>query len=342
MSDELFARAVSSQPLTQTEAEELMHLMMSGELSAVRISAVLTALRVRGETLSEIAGLARGMREKAVRVPVLPGLVLDTCGTGGTNVQTFNISTAAAFVVAAAGVRVAKHGNRSASRQSGSADVLEALGVKLELSAERLAEAVDGIGIAFLFARSHHPAMRHVAPVRAEMGIRTVFNVLGPLTNPAGATHQLLGVAEAHLVPIMAGALRELGSQGAMVVNGSGNDGSSYDDISVAGPTTIAEFRDGNLREYTLEPSDLGLEQHDAAALLGSDPSSNASIVRAVLGGSGTHAQRDAVAANAGAALYVANEANDLRSGVQQALEILRSGAALEKLERLVEFTAKL
>jgi anthranilate phosphoribosyltransferase len=343
MSDHLFARAVSSQSLTQSEAEELMGLMMSGDMSAVRMAAVLSALRVRGETTAEIAGLARGMRTKAVRVPVAPGLVLDTCGTGGTNVQTFNISTAAAFVVAAVGVRVAKHGNRSASRQSGSADVLEALGLKLEITAERLAEAVDSIGIAFLFARSHHPAMRHVVPVRAEMGIRTVFNVLGPLTNPAGATHQLLGVAEAQLVPIMAGALRELGTTAAMVVHGVGGDaagaGSRYDDVSVAGPTTVAELRDGQLREYTLEPSDLGVTQHDAAALLGSDPASNAKIVRDVLGGGGTDAQRDAVAANAGAALYIAGKVSDLKSGVGQAIDVLRSGAALEKLEALVRFT---
>ncbi len=339
MSDDLFARAISSQALTQSEAEKLMHLMMSGDMSAVRMASVLAALRVRGETMQEIAGLARGMRANAVRVAVAPGVVLDTCGTGGTNVQTFNISTAAAFVVAAAGVRVAKHGNRSASRQSGSADVLEALGLRLEISPERLAEAVDSIGIAFLFARSHHPAMRHVVPVRNDLGIRTVFNVLGPLTNPAGATHQLLGVAEAHLVPIMAGALRELGTTGAMVVHGEGGNGSRYDDISVAGPTIVAELRDGQLHEYTLAPNDLGLEQHDAAALLGSDPASNAKIVRDVLGGGGTYAQRDAVAANAGAALYVAGEASDLKSGVGHALKVLKSGAALEKLEALVQFT---
>jgi anthranilate phosphoribosyltransferase len=334
-----FAKWLSSSALTAAEAESAMGAMMDGELSSVRTAAVLTALRVRGETVDEILGFARAMRSRAVRVPQMHGIVADTCGTGGTGVQTFNISTAAAFVVAAAGVRVAKHGNRTAGRMSGSADVLEALGVNLEVSSERVSEAVNSLGIGFLFARSHHPAMRHVAPIRAELGVPTIFNILGPLTNPAGATHQLLGARDRKLIRMLAEVLHGLGSQGAMVVAGNASDGSRYDDVSVAGTTWVAELRDGNITEYTLEPNDLGLATYQSAELLGSDPSSNAATVRAVLGGGGTNAQRDAVAANAGATLYITNAASSLNAGVERALEVLKSGAALEKLEGYATFT---
>jgi anthranilate phosphoribosyltransferase len=334
-----FARWLTSSALTATEAEAAMGAMMDGELSNVRTAAILTALRVRGETVEEILGFARAMRSRAVRVPQMHGIVADTCGTGGTGVQTFNISTAAAFVVAAAGVRVAKHGNRTAGRMSGSADVLEALGVNLEVSAERVSQAVNTLGIGFLFARAHHPAMRHVAPVRAELGVRTIFNILGPLTNPAGATHQLLGVPDRNLTRLMAEVLRGLGSQGAMVVAGSAPDGSRYDDVSVAGTTWVAELRDGDITEYHLEPEDLGVARHDSAALLGTDPVSNAATLREVLGGRGTPAQRDAVAANAGATLFVTGATPGLNTGVEHALEVLRSGAALEKLEGYAGFT---
>ncbi len=339
MSVSLFARAVSSQPLSLEMSESLMGLIMDGELSAIKTSAVLAALRVRGETVDEVAGFAKAMRARAVRVPVAAGTLVDTCGTGGTGTPNFNISTASAFVVAAAGLRVAKHGNRTAGRPSGSADVLEALGVKLELSPERVAQAIQQIGIGFLFARSHHPAMRHTVAVRAELGIRTVFNVLGPLTNPAGATHQLLGVADKSLVLLMANVLQELGIQGAMVVYGQAPDGSRYDDVSVAGTTHVAEVRGSSILTYDLEPHDLGLEVHGSAALLGGDAQTNAGIVKTVLGGHGTTAQRDAVAANAGAALYIADASRSLEQGVRLALEILASGTALEKLERLAEFT---
>jgi anthranilate phosphoribosyltransferase len=339
MSNALFARAVSSQSLSQEEAQTLMGLIMDGELSAVKTAAVLAALRVRGETVAEISGFARAMRQRAVRVQVRAETLVDTCGTGGNGTQTFNISTASAFVVAAAGVKVAKHGNRTGSRVSGSADLLEALGVRLELSPERVAEAVEQIGIGFLFARSHHPAMRHAAPVRAELGLPTVFNVLGPLTNPAGATHQLLGVANKHLVPLMAGVLHQLEVRGAMVVHGVAPDGTRYDDVSVAGKTFVAELRDGQIREYELTPDRLGLAIHPPEALLGAEAAHNAHIVQAVLSGGGTAAQRDAVAANAGAALYIASAAATLEAGVVVALEVLRSGAALEKLTQLAKFS---
>ena len=233
---------------------------------------------------------------------------------------------------------MAKHGNRTAGRPSGSADVLEALGVKLEVSPEQVANAIEQIGIGFLFARSYHPAMRNTVPVRAELGIRTVFNILGPLTNPAGATHQLLGVADKNMVLLMANVLQQLGITGAMVVYGQAPDSTRYDDVCVAGTTQIAEVRGSSIREYTILPKDLGLALHPSSALVGGDASTNATIVKAVLGGHGTTAQRDAVAANAGAALYIADASSSLEQGVHDALRILESGAALQKLEALAAF----
>jgi anthranilate phosphoribosyltransferase len=339
LSNALFARAVSSQPLGFEDAQTLMGQIMDGELSPVKTAAILAALRARGETVAEVAGFAKAMRARAVRVPVHAQTLVDTCGTGGNGTQTFNISTASAFVVAAAGVKVAKHGNRTGSRQSGSADLLEALGVRLEFSPEQVAHAIDQIGIGFLFARAHHPAMRHAAPVRAELGLPTVFNVLGPLTNPAGATHQLLGVASKHLVPLMAGVLRQLEVRGALVVHGIAPNGTRYDDVSVAGKTFVAQLQNGQIQEYELTPERLGLEPHAPEALLGADAAHNAQIVRAVLAGAGTAAQRDAVAANAGAALYIADAAPSLEAGVALALEFLKAGAALEKLEQLVKLS---
>lgn len=332
-------RLLSSQSLSELDAQDLMFAQLDGELTPIQMAAVLTALRVRGETVAEITGFAKAMRQRAVRVQVKPGVLVDTCGAGGSGVSVFNISTAAAFVVAASGLRVAKHGNRTATRKSGSADLFEAIGVKLEMTPERLAQAIDTIGIAFLFARNHHPAMRVVAPVRAELGVPTVFNILGPLTNPAGATHQLLGVPRPALLRPMAEVLRDLGTQGAMLVHGTALGGIRYDDISVAGTTSVAELRDGQILEYNLEPEDLGLERHAAELLLGGMPAENALTVRAVLGGAGTSAQRDAVAANAAGAIYTAGRADSLKNAVSLALEILRSGAALEKLEAYVQFS---
>lgn len=339
MSNALFAKAVSSQALDLEEAQMLMGLIMDGELSSVKTAAVLAALRVRGETVAEVSGFAKAMRARAVRVPVQAHTLVDTCGTGGNGTQTFNISTASAFVVAAAGVKVAKHGNRTGSRQSGSADLLEALGVRLEFRPEQVAEAIEQLGIGFLFARSHHPAMRHAAPVRAELGLPTVFNVLGPLTNPAGATHQLLGVANKHLVPLMAGVLQQLEVRGALVVHGIAPNGTRYDDVSVAGKTYVAQMQGAEITEYELLPEDLGLSTHPPEALLGADAAHNAQIVRLVLGGTGSIAQRDAVAANAGAALFIAGAAQSLESGVGVALKVLKSGAALGKLEQFVRFS---
>ena len=329
------SRVLSNLALSELEAESLMNEIMEGNLSPVATSAILTALRVRGETVPEIVGFARGMRAKAVRVPVVSnGVLVDVVGTGGDGANTFNISTTAAFVVAAAGVAVAKHGNRSASSKAGSADVLEALGVNLEQTPERVAEAVRSVGVGFMFARNHHPAMRHVAPVRAELRVRTVFNLLGPLTNPAGASHSLIGVYDAKLVRPIAEVLHGLGSRAAMVVNGSG-----LDELTVCGPSNVAELRDGNVREYTLEPEQLGLGLFETSSLAGGDPSENALITREILAGRATDAQRDVTALNAGAALFTAGAASSLETGVRRALEILASGEALKKLEAYAAFT---
>jgi anthranilate phosphoribosyltransferase len=329
------SRVLSNHALSELEAESLMNEIMEGNLSPVATSAILTALRVRGETVPEIVGFARGMRAKAVRVPVKTGGVLmDVVGTGGDGANTFNISTTAVFVVASAGVAVAKHGNRSASSKAGSADVLEALGVNLEQTPERVAEAVSSIGVGFMFARNHHPAMRHVAPVRAELRVRTVFNLLGPLTNPAGASHSLIGVYDAKLVRPIAEVLHGLGSRAAMVVNGAG-----LDELTVCGLSHIAELRDGSVHEYTLEPEQLGLGLYETSSLAGGDPSENAVITREILAGRGSRAQRDVTALNAGAALFTAGAASSLETGVQQALEILASGQALKKLEAYAAFT---
>ena len=329
------SRVLSNHALSELEAEGLMNEIMEGNLSAVTTSAILTALRVRGETVPEIVGFARGMRSKAVRVPVVSnGVLMDVVGTGGDGANTFNISTTSAFVVAAAGVAVAKHGNRSASSKAGSADVLEALGVNLEQTPDQVAAAVSSVGVGFMFARNHHPAMRHVAPVRAELRVRTVFNLLGPLTNPAGASHSLIGVYDAKLVRPIAEVLHVLGSRAAMVVNGSG-----LDELTVCGPSNVAELRDGTVREYTLEPEQLGLGLFETSSLAGGDPSENAIITREILAGRGSSAQRDVTALNAGAALFTAGATTTLEAGVQRALEVLHSGLGLGKLEAYARFT---
>ncbi|HEX2863109.1 MAG TPA: anthranilate phosphoribosyltransferase [Deinococcales bacterium] len=336
------ARILSRTPLSEAEAEALMGLIMDGEVSAIRSAAILSALRVRGETVPEITGFARAMRARSVKVPVpVNGALVDTCGTGGDGAHTFNISTTAAFVVAAAGTRVAKHGNRAASSRAGSADLLEALGVNLDLPPQALADAVNELNIGFLFARTHHPAMRYVAEVRGELGVRTVFNLLGPITNPAGATHQLMGVYDAHLTRTLAEVLKDLGTRGALVVNGRGEGGENLDELSVSGETRVAELRDGLVTEQTLHPEDLGLGRHPAAALTGGDAAENGQITRNILGGRGTPAQRDVVALNAGAALYTAGAAPDLPAGVRLAGEVLASAAALETLENYARFTRR-
>lgn len=332
MEDDLLALLAGGGDLTAEQAGSLMRRMMSGEMSTARLGAVLTALRIKGERPEEIAGFALAMREHAVRIQPQCERLVDTCGTGGGTVPTFNISTTAAFVVAGAGVFVAKHGNRAMTSTCGSADVLEALGVRVDLPAERVCECVEQAGIGFMFAQAHHPAMRHVAPVRRELPFRTVFNCLGPLTNPAGARAQVIGVYESRLVPLLAGALVELGCDRALVVHGL--DG--LDELSTIGPTFVAEIRDGEVttREVTPEQAGLPRARPDQIAP-GAGSHENAALLRSVLGGE-PGPRRDIVLLNAAAALLAAGEAADLPSGIELAARSIDSGAARAKLESLI------
>ncbi|MBI4168670.1 MAG: anthranilate phosphoribosyltransferase [Acidobacteria bacterium] len=323
------ARVVEGGVLSPAEAREAFEAIMDGRVPPARLAAFLVALRMRGETVGEIAAFARVMRERATPVRALQPFTLDTCGTGGDGAGTFNISTVAAFVVAAAGVPVAKHGNRSVSSRCGSADLLPGLGIGVDAGVESVERALREIGIGFLFAPLLHGAMRHAAPVRREVGVRTVFNLLGPLTNPAGARRQLLGVYDPARVEMMARVLLELGSERAMVVHGEG-----LDEIATHGATRVAELAAGQVRVYTIVPEDAGLPRGRREDLAGGDVPANVSIARRILGGE-RGPRRDAVLINAAAALVVAGKAEDLRSGVARAAEGIDSGAALRIVERL-------
>jgi anthranilate phosphoribosyltransferase len=329
---EAIGQVVAGGELTEVDAAETMREIMTGVATPAQLGAFLTALRLRGETADEVTGLARVMREHAVHVPLRHDLrAVDTCGTGGDASGTFNVSTAAGLVVAALGQPVAKHGNRAATSQCGSADVLEALGVKLDLGPEQVAHCVETVGFGFMFAPAYHPAMRYVGPTRREIGVRTVFNILGPLTNPAGARYQTLGVADAKLLPLMGEALSRLGCARALVVYGE--DG--VDEVSLSAPTRVCEVAEGQLREYTITPESLGLPERSRDEVRGGDPQQNAALLRAVLGGKQDGAPADMVAANAGAALYITGHAATLKDGAQMARETLRSGKALGTLEAL-------
>lgn len=333
----LLNRLFAGEILTTAEAREVMGQLMDGRVSEIQAAALLAALRTRGESVEEITGFAEAMRARAVRVPWGgPGPLLDTCGTGGTGISTLNISTTALFVVAAGGVKVAKHGNRGVTKRSGSADLLEALGVRIEQEPEELARSLEETGIAFLFARSHHPAMRFVAPIRGELKARTVFNVLGPLTNPAGATRQLLGVFDPALTEQLARVLSQLGVERALVVHGDG-----LDDFSITGENVVSELEaTGEIRSYRLAPEEVGLKRHPLEALAGGDPEANARIVREVLSGAERGAKRDIVLFNAGAGLYLGGCTAGIREGVARAAELIDRGAALETFEAYVAFNA--
>ena len=333
-------KAASGETLSIGEAERALGEIMAGNASPSVTAALLTALRVRGESVSEIAGFARSMRRFAQKVETPGGYadtLVDTCGTGGDSKGTLNISTGAAFVARGAGAPVAKHGNRSATSKSGSADVLEALGAGIELGPEAVSLSMAETGIGFMFARTHHPAMRHVAPVRAELPFRTVFNLLGPLTNPAGAKRQLVGVFSEGYVRPMAEALAELGAARAMVAHGA--DG--MDEITVTDRTHVAEVSGGDISEYELTPEGMGLTRHEPAGLLGGDAHENARILRDVLLGE-PGAARDVTLANAGAAIYVAGLASSVEEGVALAAESVDSGAARESLEAFIKTTRRL
>ena len=325
-------RLAFGESLSAGEAAAAFGEIMRGEGSPALIAGMLIGLRVKGETADEVAGAARALREAMVVLPAedARGLV-DTCGTGGGTVQTFNISTAAALLAAGAGVRVAKHGNRSFTSRCGSADVLEALGVRIEAPVEVMATALERAGIVFMFAPRMHPAMRHVGPVRRELAIPTVMNIVGPLANPAGAGRQVVGVAEERRLPLLAGALAELGSVHALVVHGE----PGMDEISPLGPTRVLEVKEGSMREWEIRPEDHGLRITSAAELAGGDPAANAAVIERVLSGQGTDGAKAAVVLNAAAALYVAGVAPDFGAGVELARTALEKGRGLEALRRL-------
>ena len=333
---EALHKVVRREDLTETEAAAVMGEILAGESSPALIGSLLTALVIKGETTDEIVGFARAMRSAALAIPCkTPGSSLvDTCGTGGDGAQTFNISTVSAFVVAGAGASVAKHGNRSISSRCGSADVLEAAGVNVALRPERMARSIDETGIGFLFAPTIHTAMKHAGPVRAELKMRTVFNLLGPLTNPAGAAAQVVGVFDGSRVPQIAEALARLGVSRAFVVHGS--DG--LDEITTTGSTRLAEVRDGEVSERDVGPEEFSLPRASRQDLTGGDRDENAAILKAILSGD-SGPKRDIVVANAAAALVAAGRAAGFVEGARLASESIDSGKAREKLEELVRFT---
>ena len=329
------ATLVDGQDLTEEEAAACMEEIMSGEATPAQFGAFVTALHLRGETVDEITGMARVMREKALSVEI-DGPLLDTCGTGGDAKGTFNVSTAAAFVAAGAGARVAKHGNRAMTSASGSADVLEALGAKIELSPEGVAECVEKTGFGFMFAQLFHPAMKFAAGPRREIGVRTVFNILGPLTNPADAQAQVVGVADSALAEKLAQVLARLGTKHALVVYGE--DG--LDEVSVSAITQVYEVKDGRVIASTLHPNDVGLPTHPREAMQGGSPKENADTLKRILDGE-EGPLRDFTLINAAAALVAADLASDVRQGLELATEAIDSGAARKKLEAFVKASKK-
>ena len=337
----LIALVDERRDLTEAEAAAALDDIMSGDATPAQTAALLTALRFKGETVDEIVGLARTMRAKSLHVETGLDRLADTCGTGGSGKQTFNVSTAVAFVVAGCGVPVAKHGNRAMTSQSGSADVLEALGAKIDLGPEDVARVIDEVGVGFMFAQAFHPAMKYVAPIRRELGFRTVFNLLGPLTNPAGAQHQVLGVATPEVAEKMAEALGRLGSTHALVVHGQ----EGLDEVSPEGPTSVWELKDGpnggTVERYEIHPDDFHIRPVPLADVAGSDAASNAAAMRELLGGR-SGPLTGFLTLNAAAALYAADEAPTLAEGVSRAAECIDDQHALRKLERFVELTRKL
>jgi len=332
---EALARIIEHREIFREEMLSLMRSIMSGEVSPVLIAAIVTGLRVKKETIGEIAAAAEVMREFATKVPVPdePHLI-DTCGTGGDAAHSFNISTAAMFAAAGAGAKIAKHGGRSVSSKCGSADVLEALGANINLKPEQVARSIAEIGVGFMFAPNHHGAMKHAAPVRRELGVKTIFNILGPLTNPAGARQQVMGVFHHDLVGIQARVLQRLGSRRVMIVHGA----EGLDEISISGPTLVAELKDGTITEYTIAPQDFGLGVHDSAAIRVEGIEQSKSLLLSALGNE-PGAARAVVAFNAGASIYVAGLAPTLGAGVKKALAAIESGAARKKLDAFVAFT---
>ncbi|MEJ7840071.1 MAG: anthranilate phosphoribosyltransferase [Thermomicrobiales bacterium] len=332
---------VEGRELSDFEATSAMTAIMDGEATGAQIAALVTGLRLKGETVPEIAGFARAMRAHAVPVVIEDegAPLLDTCGTGGDYANTFNISTTATFAIAAAGVRIAKHGNRAASSMCGSADLLEGLGIQVELTSDQVAESVQRVGVGFMFAPAFHPAMRFVGPTRREIGIRTIFNVLGPLTNPAGASHQLIGVGHPEIAPKLANVLRTLGSSHAVLVHAD----EGLDEVGIEGPTYVTEWdaREGEIREYTIAPEDFGFERARREDILGGSVDDNVRITQAILAGE-TGPRRTITIMNAGAGIYAADAAESIAEGIAMAISAIDSGAALAKMEEMIAITRAL
>ena len=334
---EALTRVIEHREIFHDEMLDLMRQIMSGQMSPVLISAITIGLRVKKETIGEITAAAQVMRELATKVSVRdPQNLVDVVGTGGDGAHTFNISTATTFVTAAAGARVAKHGGRAVSSKSGAADVMEALGVNINLTPAQVGQCIDEVGVGFMFAPNHHSAMKHAAPVRRELGVRTIFNILGPLINPAGAPNSLMGVFHSDLVGIQIRVLQRLGAHHAMTVFGL----EGLDEISVSGKTLIGELKDGQIEEYTLHPERFGLPVHDPRSIRVSTVEESREMLLSALSNQ-PGAARDVVAVNAGAAIYVAGKAANLEEGVEKAFELLKNGAARAKLDEFVQFTKK-
>jgi anthranilate phosphoribosyltransferase len=333
---EALAHLLEGRDLSRAEARDVMNQIMSGEATPAQMGGFLVALRLKGERAEEIAGCAEAMREHVLSVRPRREDLVDTAGTGGDGARTFNISTAAALVAAAAGAGVAKHGNRAVSSASGSADVLEALGFRLDLAPPEIERSIDELGFGFLFAQTHHPAMRHAAPVRRELATRTVFNVLGPLTNPAGARAQVVGVYAPELVETIASVLATLGARRAFVVHGAGG----IDELSPAGPNLVCEVVDGDVTRRDIDPADFGVPRCSSADLAGGTPAENAAVVKEIMAGA-SGPKRDAVLLNAAGAIAAAGHATDLAEGYGLAAEAVDSGAAAERLDALVAFSRR-
>lgn len=332
------AKLVSSNDLSRAEAQSVMTQIMNGEATSAQIGAAAIALRMKGETKDEITGLAEVMRSFSNHVDSHQSGLLDTCGTGGSGISKFNISTASSLIAAAAGITVAKHGNRAMSGKSGSADVLEALGVNINVTPEQAKACLDEVGICFMFAQLYHPSLKHAAGPRKEIGTRTIFNMLGPLTNPAGADRQLLGLYDASKTEIIAEVLRELGITRALVV--SSFDG--LDEISISSSTKVSELKDGSVTTYHISPEQLGLVTRPLSDVLGGEPAQNAQIIREIFDGTRRDGYRDIVLANAGACIYLGGLSNTHAEGVKIAVEIIDSGKAAMKLDQLIQKTGEL
>ena len=335
MIKDAITKAVDNIDLSMHEAASVMGEIMGGEATPSQISCLLTALRMKGETADEVTGFALKMRENSVKIHSKYGNIVDTCGTGGDFSGTFNISTVSAIVAAAAGARVAKHGNRSASSKCGSADILEAMGVKIDIPPEKVKASIEEVGIGFIFAPNFHPAMKYAGPSRKEIGIRTIFNILGPLTNPAGAKYQLIGVFNEKLTELMSLVLQNLGSTEVMVVHGM--DG--LDEITVTNRTKISHLKNGNIKNYFIEPKNFRMNRHAKEELVGGTVNDNIKITNDVLKGVETGAKRDIVLLNTAAALVIGQAAKDINEGIAKAKEAIGSGAAIRKLEELIKFT---